>query len=435
PSIVVGTRSALFLPMRDPGLVILDEEHDSSFKQDEQLVYQAKELAYFLSRENKALMVLGSATPDVKTSYAAEQGSIPRVFLNARILDRKLPSVDVVNLLQEPPKSGPLSPRCLQALTGTLEHGGQVVILQNRRGYAHLVYCPGCGQVARCPNCEVGLTYHKSVEKLLCHYCGYSLECPQPCTHCGESDLLPLGEGTEQIEEFVRREFPDIGVVRLDRDSIRSRGRMEELLDRFARKEAGIMVGTQMISKGHHFPGVTMVVVVDGDLGLNLPDYRATERTFQLLVQVAGRAGRGEAPGTVFIQTRNPDHYCWKYVRESDYHGFYRTEIERRRKLSYPPFVKLGLIRMSFPLQWKEGKSAVMDISRALNATGKALNVRILGPAPSPLPVLRGRSRFQCLLKGERWENIRGLYARALETAPANRALRMHLDLDPMAML
>jgi primosomal protein N' (replication factor Y) (superfamily II helicase) len=435
PVLLVGTRSALFLPIPDPGLIVLDEEHDGSFKQDERLAYQAKELAWFMARSNKGMLLLGSATPDVKTYHAAESDSIGYVRLNERISGRPLPEIEMVNLLENPAGEGGLSPVSRMALDETLARGDQVIIMQNRRGYAPLVYCVDCGHVARCAGCEVGLTYHKGLERLLCHYCGESLDFPLICPGCGGCHFLPLGEGTEQVEEFLRHTYPDAGTLRLDRDSTRREGRLVEILDDFALAKSKILVGTQMISKGHDFPNVTLVVVVDGDLGLNLPDYRATERSFQLLIQVAGRSGRGDKPGRVQIQTRNPDHYCWNYVRTSDYEGFYRQEIQRRKKLGYPPFVKLGLVRMSYPLKWPLGTETLAEATRRLRARGREYGLRVLGPAPAPLSQLRGRSRFHCLLKGQDWKAVRAVYSSVTSLSGPKSPFRIQLDLDPVNML
>jgi primosomal protein N' (replication factor Y) (superfamily II helicase) len=435
PVLVVGTRSALFLPVPDLGLIVLDEEHDSSFKQDEKLVYQAKELAWFMARANQAMLLLGSATPDVKTFYAAESGSIGQVRLSERVSGRPLPRIEVLNLLENPAGDGGLSQLSREALQDTLDRGEQVMIMQNRRGYAPLVYCVDCGHVARCAACEVGLTYHKGLERLLCHYCGAFLDFPLICPGCGGCHFLPLGEGTEQVEEYLRRSFPAAGTLRLDRDSTRRKGRLAEILDDFAMSRAKILVGTQMISKGHDFPNVTLVVVVDGDLGLNLPDYRATERTFQLLVQVAGRAGRGDKPGRVLIQTRNPSHYCWGFVSTSDYEGFYAQELQRRKALGYPPFVKLGLVRMSFPEKWPHGPEALGEAARRLHARGRECGLKVLGPAPAPLARLRGRLRHHCLLKGQDWKAIRAAFSAVMPLSGPKHPFRIQLDLDPVNML
>jgi primosomal protein N' (replication factor Y) len=436
PVLVVGTRSAVFLPRADWGLIIMDEEHDASFKQEERLAYQTKEVAYFWSQDRGALLVLGSATPDVKTFYAARNGQLGLFSMPTRISGRALPDIELVNLLQEPEEDGPFSPRCRQALHQCLSNGEQAIILLNRRGYAPLVYCTSCAQVVRCDHCAVGLTYHKKLHRLVCHYCGHSRPFPSPCSHCGGHQFVPLNQGTEQVEEYLRTRLdPHISTLRLDRDSTRPQGSMEDILERFAKGQAHVLVGTQMCSKGHNFPQVTLVIVVDGDVGLNLPDYRATERTFQLLVQVAGRAGRGERPGKVYIQTRNPDHYCWRFVQDYDFEGFFTHEISLRRRMHYPPFVKLALVRMSAPADSEKDVQRLQDLGKCLRREGAENGVRVLGPAPAPLSQLRGRVRMQCLLKADSWAVIRQAYTSFVGKAANAGRCRIHLDLDPMQML
>ena len=439
PCLVVGTRSALFLPVPRLGCVVLDEEHDGSFKQDESLSYQAKEVAWFRMAQTRGLLLLGSATPDVKTFYAAENGHLPLLRLPSRVGGKPLPPVELIDIstvspvVSAPDGGGLLAPQSEAALRETLDRGEQAVVLLNRRGYAPLMYCLDCNSTLRCPQCEIGLTYHKGREKLVCHYCGYTRPFPSPCPECKGMNFLPLGEGTERLAERLSV-LAGRPVLRLDRDSTRRPGRMEEILAAFARQEAPILVGTQMLSKGHHFPQVTLAVVADGDLGLNLPDYRAAERTFQLLVQSAGRAGRGEKPGRVLIQTRDVSHYCWQYVQTGDYEGFYAAELARRRLRRYPPFVRLALIRMSFGVEEKNGPAALNELATALRARARELDVQMLGPAPAPLALLRGRRRFHCLLKAGDWQALRRLYFFA-RSRKASALLRLFLDLDPVNML
>jgi len=436
PVVVVGARSALFLPAPAPGCVILDEEHDSSFKQEERLPYQAKEVGFFMMRQHKGLLLLGSATPDVKTFHAANQGHAPALAMTRRISDCGLPAIDLVDIKNLSPTEHLLAPQTVEALKDTVKSGDQAIIMLNRRGYSPLMYCLDCGRVAQCGNCEIAFTYHKGRERLVCHYCGESKPYPLICGGCGGCNYLPMGEGTQRLEETLESVLPpDAGVLRLDRDSTRRPGRMEEILQAFARKEAKVLVGTQMLSKGHHFPDVTLVVVADGDLGLNLPDYRATERTFQLLVQVAGRAGRGDKPGRVLIQTRDLDNPCWRFVRSCDYHGFFQNELALRQKRRYPPFVKLGMIRINYPLDWEQGSQKLSELARILREAGKAHGAQVLGPAPAPLKLLRGRRRFHCLLKSEDWNAIRQVYAVVAQAAAGHESLRLSLDLDPVDML
>lgn len=436
PCIIVGTRSALFLPSPELGLIVLDEEHDTSFKQDEGLVYQAKEVAYYRVQQSNGLLLLGSATPDVKTFHAVKQQAVSMSVMKERAGEGRLPEVSLLNIKNLKRADGILAPECKKQIRETVERGEQVVILLNRRGYSPLMYCLDCGHVARCPHCEVGLTYHKERERLLCHYCGYSVPYPVVCSKCKGLHYLPMGEGTEKLEEHLAEILPpDTKILRLDRDSTRRPGKMQRILDAFANQEAQVLVGTQMLSKGHHFPNVTLAVVADGDLGLNLPDYRAAERTFQLLVQASGRSGRGEKAGRVLIQTRDPEHYCWQFVGSADYDGFYAEEIERRRKRKYPPFVKLALIRASYPLDWNKGMEWVGSLTEVARALGKEHDVRVLGHTPSPLPILRGRKRFQWTLKSDSWISIRTLYYAMRNAVPRGSKLRLSLDIDPVNML
>jgi primosomal protein N' (replication factor Y) len=430
----VGTRSALFLPVPDPALIVLDEEHDASFKQDEGLPYQAKEVAWFRAGQARALLLLGSATPDVKTFYAARRGDIPMDRLPARVGGGRLPEISLIDIRGVDPMENPLAPDTLRALREVTAKGEQAVMLLNRRGYAPHMYCLDCGSTIRCPDCDIALTYHKARERLICHYCGHSIPFPVVCAKCRGLHYLPMGQGTERLEEHIATILPPGGrVLRLDRDSTRRPGRMEEILEAFAHKEAQVLVGTQMLSKGHHFPEVTLAVIADGDMGLNLPDYRAAERTFQLLVQTAGRAGRGEKPGRVIIQTRDTSHYCWRFVQNADYEGFYAKEIALREKRRYPPFVRLALVRMSFPAEWAGGPEAVATASARLRSAGQMFRVTTLGPAPAPLPLLRARRRFHCLLKADDWGSIRNVFAAAADAVPGK--LRIALDLDPINML
>jgi len=436
PRIVIGTRSALFLPVRDLRLIVLDEEHDSSFKQDEGFSYQAKELAWFRAQQNKALLVLGSATPDIKSFHAAGRGGLRLLRLEQRVGGGSLPSIRLVDIsgLGATDSDSLLARESLDALRQTVARGEQAVVLLNRRGYAPQMYCLSCSDVPRCPHCAISLSYHKGRERLLCHYCGHSTPFPQPCAKCKGLHYLPLGEGTERLAEHLGTLLAPVKLLRLDRDSTRRPDRMEEILTAFARREAQILVGTQMLSKGHHFPQVTLALVADGDLGLNLPDYRAAERTFQLLVQSAGRAGRGGQTGEVLIQTRDRSHYCWDFVLRGDYEGFYKAEIARREQRRYPPFVRLALVRISFDAKREEAPAEIVRLGQSLRSAGRESGITVLGPAPAPIPMLRGRKRFHCLLKAQDWPSIRTAYARAVNGVDGNM-LRLALDIDPVNML
>ncbi len=436
PFLVIGTRSALFLPRMDWGLIVIDEEHDTSFKQEEKVNYQAKEVAYFINSHARGLLLLGSATPDIKTFYSAQKGQIHYFPMSNRYGGHDLPEIDLIDVSQETDWEGPFAHTTHRQLQECLARGEQAIILLNRRGYAPLVYCTSCSQAFKCPHCDVSLTYHKRLERLICHYCGYCQFFPCPCPSCGAHQFVPLREGTEQVEEYLNSHInQDAEVLRLDRDTTRAKGRLEDILSRFSKGYAQVMVGTQMCSKGHHFPYVTRVIVLDGDVGLNLPDYRATERTFQLLVQVAGRAGRGTKPGRVLIQTRKPDHYCWRYVVNSDYENFYAHEIDIRKRFKYPPFIKLALLRMSYPSKWNQGFEKVREITGHFKEKADSYQVQVLGPAPAPIEKIHERMRYQCLLKAREWSQIRALSSVVFQKANKRSGLRIGLDLDPVQML
>lgn len=439
PTICVGTRSALFLPVQNVGLIILDEEHDGSFKQDEGFTYQAKEIAWYRAGQEKALLLMGSATPDIKSYYSALNDKIHLHRMDDRVGGGDLPHVEIVTLPKSQATESLLAQPAIDALNEVVTAGNQAVILLNRRGYAPLMFCLDCKTVAKCPHCDIGLAYHKGRERLICHYCGYTVPFPSPCSTCRSMNFLPMGEGTEKLEETLPSLLPPhTKILRLDRDSTRRTGQMEEILASFARKEASVLVGTQMLSKGHHFPDVTLAVVADADLGLNLPDYRAAERTFQLLVQSSGRSGRGEKKGRVIIQTRNPSHYCWDFVKNADYQGFYQKEIALREKYSYPPFIYLALIRISYLVtpqkEMQKAQEEMETFKKILQKTGKDLGITIRLPVPAPLSFLKGRKRFHCLIKCNDWKKIRFLYMSLKETMK-NSSLRISLDLDPVNML
>ena len=437
PLIVVGTRSSLFLPVPDLGMIVLDEEHDESFKQEERLAYHAKEVAWFRAERNRALLVLAVGHAGREDLFCGQERGHPclqpdragggerpaRGFPGGHLRADRVPNSSL--------RPGPWRPS-----PGPWPRGGQVIVMLNRRGYAPLMYCLDCGETVRCPDCEVGMTYHKGRERVICHYCGLSYPYPMLCAKCGGGNFVPMGEGTERLEEHLEAALPEgTRVLRLDRDATRRQERMEEILSDFGRGEAQVLVGTQMISKGHHFPNVTLVVVADGDLGLNLPDYRSGERTFQLLVQVAGRAGRGDAPGRVLIQTRNLGHPIWKEVLAGDYAGFYEREIGRRKLFGYPPFTRLALVRISYPLKYQDGPAAISLFARTLKERAGELGISVLGPAPAPLSVLRGRRRFNCLLKGDDWMRLRTLFAHLVRANPDPRQVTLALDLDPLTTL
>ena len=354
-----------------------------------------------------------------------------------RIGNATLPEIRLADISKI---SQSFAPETVLALKQCIKNGEQAIIMLNRRGYAPLMFCVECKKTARCPNCDISLTYHKKREILSCHYCGYIRHVPSPCPECGNLHSIPLGDGTERIEEQINEMFQNGSapkVLRLDKDSTRKEGKMEEILNAFAKQEAQILVGTQMLSKGHHFPNVTLAVILDADLGINFPDYRALERTFQLITQAAGRAGRGEKKGKVIIQTRDMENPFWQHILKGNYLTFYTQEIAQRQKRNYPPFTKLALIRCSFPKN-KPAAKEIWDIFiKEIKQKAAQSGIRATGSIPAPLALLQGRLRFQCFIRADNWNSIRTLYASCLPKQNVLQAneIRLQFDLDPTNML
>jgi len=441
--LAVGVRSAVFAPVRDLALLVVDEEHDPSFKQDEKLRYQARDLAVVRAKQAGATVVLGSATPSLETVENARRGRYRRLRLPARVDDRPMPSVELVDLRRvrprptgTPEQPPALSPPMVNALGEALGRGQQAILFLNRRGHSTAVVCEACGQGVPCSRCDVSLTFHLRGRNLQCHYCGEARPVPDRCPGCG-GPLVPVGAGTERIETEVAERFPSARVARLDRDAATTAERLTELLSRFARGEIDVLVGTQMVAKGHDFPGVTLVCVVSADTGLLLPDFRAAERTFQLVTQVSGRAGRGQEPGRVLVQTWNPEADAVARVPAHDYDGFAEHDLAWREALAWPPFSRLVAVRIEGQ---DPGETAAvarkLGDRLAVLLPGPATGVRLLGPAPAPLARLRGKSRWQLLLKAPRQALLGPLLdqlERDLEVLPG--AVRVVLDVDPGAML
>jgi primosomal protein N' (replication factor Y) len=437
--IAVGARSALFAPMRDLGVIVMDEEHDASYKSEEGFRYHARSLAARRARHEACPLVLGSATPALETRYAAERGRIQRLRLAHRIGSRPLPAVEVVDLARERaahPRGRKLilSSLLLRALRETLAAGGQSILFLNRRGFSTQIACVDCQHVMRCKHCDIALTYHARAHALRCHYCDWHTPPPERCPGCGSEKTALLGIGTERVEEEVRAALSDARIARLDRDTAVRRGTVEDVLRRLAGGALDVLVGTQMVAKGHDFPGVRLVGVVNADLGLHLPDFRAAERTFQLLTQVAGRAGRGALPGRVILQTWTPDHYAIRPAATHDYERFYAEERAQRERLGYPPFGRLALVRTSATDETaaREGAAHLAGAARCGGAAGP----EVLGPAPAPIARLRGQHRFQVLLKHPRADVLRETGRRVLAAAEQlPRDVRASIDTNPLDML
>ena len=442
--VVIGTRSAIFAPLRQPGLIVVDEEHDTSYKQDETPRYHGRDVAIMRGKFARALVVIGSATPTIESYANALEGKYTLIPLEKRVLDRPLANVEVVNMRDEIAQAGDevvLSRPLVLALATRLDRKEQSLILLNRRGFATSVICRQCANVLDCPNCSISLTVHrKSLSRRnpqgeggfqgKCHYCNFTKTVPNACEKCAAPYLERVGFGTERVEAEVRKAFPDARVARVDRDTVRRKGSLVEMLDRVARREIDILIGTQMIAKGHDFPDVTLVGVISADVGLGVADFRSAERTFQLLTQVAGRAGRGERSGEAIIQSLLPNHYSIKLACAQDYRAFYDKEIEFRRAMRYPPQVAMVNVVVR-GRTFTEAMEAAHDLADAARG---AKGFAILGPAPAPLTKLRGEHRAQFFLKGSSRKAMREALQLALSRKPA-LARRVTVDVDPLSML
>ncbi len=429
-SVVIGARSAVFAPVPNLGLIVVDEEHEGTYKQEEGSIrYQTRDVAIKRCELEGGLVILGSATPSLESYHLALQGGYELVRLTKRVEERPLPQVEVVDMRREfEAGNRSMFSRALRQELAALEGtAGQAIILLNRRGYSNFVLCRECGHVMQCPNCHVSLTLHKSDGRLHCHYCLHKEPLPAGCPRCASRYLRQFGVGTEQVQAVLAAEFPALAAVRLDSDTTRRKGAHQRILQEFASGRAQVLIGTQMVAKGLDFPNVTLVGVLSADLGLNFPDLRASERTFQLLTQVAGRSGRGDRPGQVIIQAYEPDHFSVQCARRHDYLSFYRQEISFRRALSYPPFFNLARVLCSGPEA--ETKEAAQAIERYLLGRGFSRSA-ILGPAPAPISKIKGRHRWQLILKSE--EPLSDL----LRDLPAvSDEVRVAIDIDPLFLL
>ncbi len=438
-AVVVGTRSAVFAPLASVGLIVVDEEHDASYKQDESPRYNGRDVAIVRGQRTDALVVLGSATPSLESYYHAMAGKYERVVLDRRVLDRPLAAVTVVDMREEYAAGGPdviLSRVLGDAIRARVDRREQALVLLNRRGFATAVFCRQCAGTIDCPNCSVSLVVHGegSARRARCHYCNYTTRVPKGCPQCGGEYLEQTGFGTERLEAEVKAACPRARVGRLDRDAIRRRGTLSALLLQFRSGDIDVLVGTQMIAKGHDFPRVTLVGVVSADVGLGLADFRASERTFQLLTQVAGRAGRGDQAGEAIIQTLYPGHYSIQLACRQDYPAFYQRELHFRRAMRYPPVLSL----VNTVVRSRTFSGAMDDaadiVQKLRDADGSHDQFRVLGPAPAPLGRLRGEYRAQLLVKGTNRKLIRDALRRALATRP-DLQRRIVVDVDPLNVL
>jgi len=434
--VVVGARSAVFAPTPRLGLIVLDEEHESSFKQDSVPRYHARDVAMFRAREESVPLVLGSATPSLDSWQRAQRGEFQLVDMPRRVLDRPLPEVGTIDLRVESFSKqfrGALARPLVQAINTALSDDGQVILLLNRRGYSTHIQCPACGLVMLCPDCDIALTHHRTRHVALCHYCDYEIAAPADCPQCRFDGIRYSGQGTQRLEAEVQARFPHVPCLRMDTDSMLGRGAHEKALSAFRAGKYRILLGTQMIAKGLDFPNVTLVGVVNADTALHLPDFRAAERTFHLVTQVAGRTGRGEKGGRVLVQTFNPDHPAIRAAANHDYAAFAQQEIPIRQMFGYPPFGSMVRLVIRGPVENNVQRFAAELVDRLKNAAGE--NARVLGPAPAPFARLRGKFRYQIQLQSSDGDLLRAAVRAATANLTPPDEVQWIADVDPLDML
>jgi primosomal protein N' (replication factor Y) len=435
--VVVGTRSGVFAPVQNLGLVIVDEEHDGSYKQQETPRYHGRDVALLRAKNANAIAVLGSATPSVETRFNGESGKYRLLELPERIARRPMPEVQIVDMrteFLETKKQATFSRKLLEEMRQRLEQGEQAMLLLNRRGFSSFMVCRACGERLQCENCSVVLTHHRRDRRMLCHYCGYAEKVPAECPKCGSDYIQFLGTGSERVEDELHQHLPTARIARLDRDTASGKGAFERILQSFRDGDIDILVGTQMIAKGHDIPNVTLVGVVLADIGLSVPDFRAAERSFQLLTQAAGRAGRGDVPGRVIVQTLNPDHYAVRFAAAQDYEGFYKKEIEFRKWLRYPPFAALANVLVRAEKR-EEALRLATQLGRVLMPPAEGM--RVMGPAEAALLRLKNEFRYQILLKAAKRSTLRQVLNELRHFAESEKwsPTALVIDVDPISIV
>jgi len=436
-SVVVGTRSGVFAPVRNIGLIVVDEEHDQSYKQEEAPRYNGRDVAIVRAKAAGATVVLGSATPSLESRYNCERGKYTLLSLPDRVEARPMPQVELIDMrieFLETRKQATFSRRLLEELGKRLENGEQTMLLLNRRGFSSFVACRSCGERVQCVNCSVTLTFHRRDRRMLCHLCNYAEKVPEVCPKCRSEHIYFLGTGSEKVEDELHTHFPRARVARLDRDTASGKRQYEHILQGFREGSFDILVGTQMIAKGHDIPNVTLVGVISADTGLGIPDFRAAERTFQLLTQVAGRAGRGDVPGLVLVQTINPDHYAVRMASLQDYQAFYEKELHFRRIMRYPPFAAMANVMVRHEKQ-QEALRRSTELSAFLSPVPE--NMRILGPAEAPVSRVKNEYRYQMLIKAASRKALGELLYRARQYALDHKwnATSLVIDVDPLTLV
>jgi primosomal protein N' (replication factor Y) (superfamily II helicase) len=433
--VCIGARSAAFAPMTNLGLIVVDEEHDSALKQEDHLRYHARDLAVMRGKISSATVLLGSATPSLESFHNALGGRFRHILLPDRASGRTMPEVTVVDRTKESAE-GSLSPHLSRSMRETLSSGGQVMLLLNRRGFSSFLLCGSCGHVPECPNCSVSLTNYQSAKLLKCHYCGHSEKAPKACGKCAHDEIFPGTLGTESLEEEVKAAFPDNRVIRIDRESVERKGSLEAALAKIATGEAEIIIGTQIIAKGHDFPNIALVGVVNADSSFHLPDFRASEKSFQLFTQMAGRAGRGDRPGKVILQTYNPLHPSIIHSTRHDYRNFAEEEMRFRHAFQYPPYHRMARLLLSAPSPALAEASAE-KVASLLMAGAEKLQIEIVGPAPAALAKVQNRYRWNLLLKAAKPGPLHTLLAHLRITAPEalDRKVMLQIDVDPVSLM
>ncbi len=463
--IVIGARSAIFAPLDRIGIIIIDEEHETSYKSDETPRYSARSVAFFRSKRHNASLVLGSATPSVESYYLAKQQKLQLLHLPERVLNQALPKTHISDLRKSRGERY-ISRPLLGAIEARLRKSEQIILFLNRRGFSPHVYCENCGHVFRCENCDITLTYHKRIGKMMCHYCGYSAPPPDSCPNCGYEGIAFSGFGTEKIEKILNEKYPGAVIVRMDTDTVKKRTAISQILTAFAKRQIDILIGTQIVSKGLHFPNVTLVGVLNADIPLNFPDFRAAERTFNLITQVSGRAGRSEKGGEVIIQTYNPVHYAIQTAKSQDYEDFFTREIKFRQALNYPPFCRI--IRLVFRGRdtahlMDIGQRAVSFLTERLPTDGPSAGqlgiksgnglsgiraddaeseqkmrlsqVSMLGPIECPISRMKKYNRIHVIIKTKKIAPVLPVLKEFQQSARIQGDCYMEIDIDPISML
>lgn len=437
--IVIGARSAIFAPIENTGLIIIDEEHDDSYKSEMSPRYNAKEVARKIAINKQIPLILGSATPDINTFYKAKQAQIELLTLTKRANKSNLPEVQVIDLREELANGNKtmLSRELYDKIQENLKNKHQTILFLNRRGFSTFVMCRDCGHTIKCKNCNITLTYHMKENKLKCHYCGYEQENVTICPECGSSKIKYFGTGTQKLEAQIQKFFPNATTIRMDVDTVSKKNSHEEILNKFRNENIDILIGTQMVVKGHHFPNVTLVGVIAADGSLNIDDYRASERTFQILTQVAGRAGRENLQGNVVIQTYNPDHFSIECAKEQNYDKFYLIEENLRKQLKYPPFCDIIVVGISGEKEDEVKKQAEI-LYKQLYAKIKTYNANLslYSPRPAPIDKIKNKYRWRIILKGDFDEPINNMMEEVLKEvyAKGNKA-RIVVDVNPSSMM